>query len=173
MGETNIFLIGFMGAGKSTVARALHTLYGKDRIEMDQKIEEQEGKTISRIFQEDGEAYFRRKETEFLLALPTDRGLVVSCGGGVPMREENVKAMRSRGKIVWLYASPETVFERVRHSHTRPLLEGNMNAGYIQKLMEERRPKYEAAADIIAVTDGKTAAEIGKEIMTRLNAPEG
>ena len=172
MGETNIFLIGFMGAGKSTVARALHTLYGKDRIEMDQKIEEQEGKSITRIFREEGEEYFRRKETEFLLALPEDKGLVVSCGGGVPMREENVKAMRSKGRIVWLYASPETVYQRVHRNHKRPLLEGNMNVDYIRSLMEERLQRYEAAADITVVTDDKTTEEIGKEIMERLTAPE-
>ena len=173
MKETNIFLIGFMGAGKSTAASFLHTFYGKEWIETDKQIEEQEGKSITRIFREEGEEYFRRKETEFLLALPEDRGLVVSCGGGVPMREENVKAMRSKGRIVWLYASPETVYQRVHRSHKRPLLEGNMNVDYIRKLMEERQARYEAASDIIVVTDAKTTEEIGKEIMERLAAPEG
>ena len=173
MKETNIFLIGFMGAGKSTAASFLHTFCGKEWIETDKRIEEQEGKSITRIFREEGEEYFRRKETEFLLALPEDRGFVVSCGGGVPMREENVKAMRSKGRIIWLYASPETVYQRVHRSHKRPLLEGNMNVDYIRKLMEERQARYEAASDIIVVTDAKTTEEIGKEIMERLAAPEG
>ena len=89
------------------------------------------------------------------------------------MREENVKAMRSKGRIVWLYASPETVYQRVHRNHKRPLLEGNMNVEYIRKLMEERQARYEAASDIIVVTDAKTTEEIGKEIMERLAAPEG
>ncbi len=172
MKETNIFLIGFMGAGKSSAASYLHACCGKEWIEMDRRIEEQEGKSITRIFREEGEEYFRRKETEFLLALPEDKGLVVSCGGGVPMREENVKAMRSKGRIVWLYASPETVYQRVHRNHKRPLLEGNMNVDYIRSLMEERLQRYEAAADITVVTDDKTTEEIGKEIMERLTAPE-
>ncbi len=172
MKETNIFLIGFMGAGKSSAASYLHACCGKEWIEMDRRIEEQEGKSITRIFREEGEEYFRRKETEFLLAIPEDKGLVVSCGGGVPMREENVKAMRSKGRIVWLYASPETVFQRVHRNHKRPLLEGNMNVDYIRSLMEERLQWYEAAADITVVTDDKTTEEIGKEIMERLTAPE-
>ena len=72
-----------------------------------------------------------------------------------------------------MYASPETVYQRVHRSHKRPLLEGNMNVDYIRKLMEERQARYEAASDIIVVTDAKTTEEIGKEIMERLAAPEG
>lgn len=161
----NIFLIGFMGAGKSTIARTLQTAYGMHLVEMDEQIEAEEGMKISEIFAQKGEAYFRSLETQLLEALQNQDNMVVSCGGGVPMRECNVEAMRKSGKIVYLSASPETIYERVRHFHTRPLLEGNMNVDYITQLMEIRMPKYMAAADLIVETDGKTAEEICAEVL--------
>lgn len=90
--------------------------------------------------------------------------MVVSCGGGAVLREENVALMKKNGTIVLLTAEPETIFERVRHSSERPVLNGNMNVEYIAGLMEKRRPKYEAAADLVVATDGKRTEEICKEI---------
>lgn len=165
MTEKNIYLIGFMGAGKSTIARALCKMYGMTQMEMDMQIELEEGMKISQIFEEKGEEYFRKKETELLEHCTGMKKLVVSCGGGAAMRECNVAEMKKNGKIVMLSATPETVYERVKNSHDRPLLEGNMNVGYIRELLEIRRPKYEKAADIIVKTDGRTAEEIAKEIM--------
>lgn len=165
MTEKNIYLIGFMGAGKSTIARALCKMYGMTQMEMDMQIELEEGMKISQIFEEKGEEYFRKKETELLEHCTGIKKLVVSCGGGAAMRECNVAEMKKNGKIVMLSATPETVYERVKNSHDRPLLEGNMNVGYIRELLEIRRPKYEKAADIIVKTDGRTAEEIAKEIM--------
>lgn len=163
MTEKNIYLIGFMG--KSTIARALCKMYGMTQMEMDMQIELEEGMKISQIFEEKGEEYFRKKETELLEHCTGIKKLVVSCGGGAAMRECNVAEMKKNGKIVMLSATPETVYERVKNSHDRPLLEGNMNVGYIRELLEIRRPKYEKAADIIVKTDGRTAEEIAKEIM--------
>ncbi len=163
--QDNIFLIGFMGAGKSTVARTLRDLYGMRLIEMDEQIERREGMKISRIFEEKGEAYFRTLETELLEGLQCERNTVVSCGGGVPMRRCNVDAMRRSGRIVYLSAKPETIFARVRHAHNRPLLEGNMNIAYIEKLMQERLPNYLAAADVTVKTDGRSAREICRDIV--------
>lgn len=165
MTEKNIYLIGFMGAGKSTIARALCKMYGMTQMEMDMQIELEEGMKISQIFKEKGEEYFRKKETELLEHCTGMKKLVVSCGGGAAMRECNVAEMKKNGKIVMLSTTPETVYERVKNSHDRPLLEGNMNVGYIRELLEIRRPKYEKAADIIVKTDGRTAEEIAKEIM--------
>lgn len=95
--------------------------------------------------------------------------MVVSCGGGTAMRECNVLEMKKNGKIVLLLASPETIYERVKNFHNRPLLEGNMNVDYISGLMEVRRPKYEAAADISVMTDGRSATEICREIVGKLS----
>ncbi len=164
----NIFLIGFMGAGKSTVARCLHRCYGREMLEMDGVIEEREGMQISRIFETYGEEYFRRLETELLLELQERENLVISCGGGAPLRACNVEAMKKSGKVVFLTATPETVLERVRNSHDRPVIEQNKNAGFIAELMEQRREKYEAAADATVATDGRRPEEICGEIMEKI-----
>lgn len=166
--KINIFLIGFMGSGKSSVSRVLHRKYQMEQLEMDEEIERQEQMTISEIFQEKGEPYFRNLETELLKKIGSRENLVVSCGGGTAMRKENVQIMRNHGRIVLLKASPETVYERVRNSHARPLLEGNMNVSYIRKLMEGRMPAYEEASDFIVETDGKKVEEICREILRQL-----
>ncbi len=160
----HIFLIGFMGAGKSTVALTLKKNYGMEYVEMDRQIEKDAGMTISRIFEIKGEKEFRRMETELIGTFADRKNLVVSCGGGVPMNPENVRLMKSMGTVVYLSAAPETIFERVRHKHHRPLLEGNMNIGYIRKLLEKRLPAYENAADFTVQTDGKSLSEIAEEI---------
>lgn len=167
MMEKNIFLTGFMGAGKSTIARKLQRFYGMQLIEMDEQIEQQEGMRISEIFAEKGEAYFRKLETELLEGMQQKKNTVVSCGGGVPMRDCNVEAMRKSGKIVYLDTSAAAIYHRVKDCHHRPLLEGNMNLDYISRLLEERLPKYLAAADVVISTDGKKADEICREIIER------
>ena len=163
-----IFLIGFMGAGKSTIAECLKQQYGRRVVEMDQRIEEQEQMTISRIFEEKGEEYFRELETELLRELQKDPNLVVSCGGGTPLRSCNMELMRESGRIFFLTASPETVYERVKDSHNRPLLEKNKNLPFIRSLMEERQERYEAAADYLVSTDGRKAEEICREIVGKM-----
>ena len=160
-----IFLIGFMGTGKSTIAEYMRQNYGRAAVEMDEVIEEREGMTIPRIFEEKGEAYFRELETELLQELSGRENLVVSCGGGVPLRACNVELMRRSGTVVFLTASPETVYQRVKNSHNRPLLEKNKNIPFIASLMEERRERYENAADLLTATDGRSAEEICREIM--------
>ncbi len=163
-----IFLIGFMGAGKSTIAECLKQQYGRRVVEMDQRIEEQEQMPISRIFEEKGEEYFRELETELLRELQKDPNLVVSCGGGTPLRSCNMELMRESGRIFFLTASPETVYERVKDSHNRPLLEKNKNLPFIRSLMEERQERYEAAADYLVSTDGRKAEEICREIVGKM-----
>ncbi len=170
--KCNLFLIGFMGSGKTTVANYLKETYRMDMVEMDLVISKREGKSISDIFALHGEEYFRGLETALLEEIQKKSGVVVSCGGGVPMRSVNVDAMGKSGRIVFLRASPETIYERVKDSHDRPLLEGNKNVAYISELLEKRREKYEAAADIFIETDGKKVSEIGEEIMHSLWALE-
>ena len=168
--DQNIVLIGFMGTGKTTVANALRQRFGMDVIEMDQIIAEREGMSISEIFRVHGEPYFRDAETRLLVELQQQSNVVISCGGGTPLREVNVAEMKKNGKVVLLTAEPETVFDRVKDSHDRPVIENNKNAAYIAELMEQRRPKYEAAADIIIHTDGKSAVQICEEIAAEVCA---
>lgn len=161
----HIFLIGFMGSGKSTNAACLARLADAKRIEMDDAITESQGMEIREIFRKYGEEHFRDLETGFIKSLLDREPAVVSCGGGAVLREENVRLMKSMGKIVLLTARPETIFERVKDSGDRPVLNGHMNLEYIKELMETRRPRYEAAADFSVATDGKTAEEICLEIL--------
>lgn len=164
----NIFLIGFMGAGKSTISDYLKNALAMDVVEMDQCIVERQGMSISDIFETYGEEYFRELETNLLVEMQSRSNVVVSCGGGVPMRERNVAEMKKNGRVVLLTAKPETILERVKDNHDRPLLENNKNVSFIADLLEKRRAKYEAAADIVIQTDGKSELEICEELIHRL-----
>ena len=116
----NIVLIGFMGAGKTSISEYLKTLFAMDVIEMDQIIAEREGMTISDIFEVYGEQYFRNLETNLLIEMQSKTNVVISCGGGTPMRECNVVEMKKNGRVVLLTAKPETILDRVKDSHDRP-----------------------------------------------------
>ena len=166
----NIFLIGFMGAGKSTISDYLRTAFAMDVVEMDQIIARRQGMSISDIFETYGEQYFRDLETNLLIEMQSKSNVVVSCGGGTPMRECNVTEMKKNGRVVLLTASPETTLERVKDSHDRPLIENNKTVPFIADLMEKRREKYETAADVIIETDGKNVLEICEEMIRRLRA---
>lgn len=161
----NIFLIGFMGTGKSTIAECLAKDYGMERIEMDQELAERERMSISEIFETYGEAYFRDAETRLLIEIQSEKNKVVSCGGGVVLRDQNLIEMKKGGVAVLLCAKPETILERVRDNDDRPLLRGNMNVEYITDMLDQRWPKYEQAADLIVHTDGKAVEEICREII--------
>jgi shikimate kinase len=164
----NIVLIGFMGAGKSTISEFLKTAFAMDVIEMDQIIAEREGMSISDIFEVYGEQYFRNLETNLLIEMQSRTNVVISCGGGTPMRECNVVEMKKNGRVVLLTAKPETILDRVKDSHDRPLIENNKTVSFIAELMEKRREKYEAAADIVIETDGKDELQICEELIHRL-----
>lgn len=166
--DYNIVLIGFMGSGKSTISEFLKTAFAMDVIEMDQIIAEREGMSISDIFEVYGEQYFRDLETNLLIEMQSRTNVVISCGGGTPMRECNVVEMKKNGRVVLLTAKPETILDRVKDSHDRPLIENNKTVSFIAELMEKRREKYEAAADIVIETDGKDELQICEELIHRL-----
>lgn len=161
----NLFLIGFMGSGKSTVARMLSRDTGAELIEMDENIEAEAGMLIKEIFEQYGEAHFRDLETQLLARIGEKNGAIVSCGGGTILRPENVELMKQSGVIVCLQASPETIYERVKKSNSRPLLNGNMNLDYIKELMLKRVPLYEAAADRVVSVDHKKVFEVVDELL--------
>lgn len=168
-GKRHIALIGFMGVGKSTVSRALHRLSRRPEIDTDQRIVKQQGCPISQIFEERGELYFRQLETDLIDGLATMEPGIISCGGGMALRDLNVKKLRAIGEIVFLTAEPETIYERVKNSTDRPLLNGNMNVPFIRELMEKRRPFYEKAATVTVSTDGKSAEQIAREILSAVS----
>lgn len=165
----NIVLIGFMGSGKSTVSDYLSTTFAMDVIEMDQYIVEKQRMSIPDIFDTYGEEYFRNLETKLLIDMQKrQENVIISCGGGVAMRDENVIEMKKNGRVVLLTASPQTILERVKSNEDRPILKGNKNVQFISDLMEKRREKYYAAADVVIETDNKSVLEICEEIVAKL-----
>lgn len=164
----NVFLIGFMGAGKSTIAKKLREDLQMELVEMDARIVEEQGMSINDIFAQYGEDHFRDIESQLIVTLGEEGNTIVSCGGGVVVRPQNVKYMKKSGKVVFLSATPETIYDRVKNSTERPILNGHMNVEYIAELMEKRRALYEAAADIKIDTDQKSREEICKEIIDKL-----
>lgn len=157
-----------MGAGKSSVAEGLGTLLKLPVVEMDQYISENEHMTIPEIFEKKGEAYFRQCETELLRSCCTEEARIISCGGGVAMRQENVEVMHSCGTVILLTATPEVILERVKGNNDRPILQNKKNVKDIAELMELRRPKYEAAADITIDTSKLDVKQVCQSILKEI-----
>lgn len=161
----NIVLIGFMGSGKTTVGHALEQTYGYSLIDTDAYIEESEGMSISRIFAEYGETYFRQVETKALRKLKESvHHAVISTGGGMPLRRENARLLRELGKVCYLQVTEEEIWRRVKDSHDRPLLECDDPREKIHSMMTERHPRYMEAARYFIIAKNRTPEEIAKEI---------
>jgi len=161
--KKNIVLTGFMGTGKTAVGRELSRMLGMRLVELDEEIEKAEGMAIRDIFSRYGEGYFRDRETEMVKRFSREEGVVISTGGGVVLREENMAALRENGIIVCLWAEPETILARTGGSDERPLLNVDNPEKKIRELLDYRRPFYEKA-DIMIITDNKTPFEIAQEI---------
>ncbi len=157
-----------MGCGKSTVAAKLNQAYGMHVVEMDQEISVRQKMSIPEIFEQYGEEYFRDLESDLLKKIQVGSNQVISCGGGVVLREQNVAEMKKNGKIVLLTAKPENILRRVIGNDDRPVLKGRKTIKDISELMEARREKYESAADMIVATDDKNITEICEEIMQKI-----
>ncbi len=134
----------------------------------DAMIVKQEGMSITDLFDKYGEPYFRDLESKTVCSLEDMGQAVISCGGGLVMREENVANLKKSSRIVLLTATPQTTLERVKNSTERPILNGNMNVEYIAQLMEKRREAYQKAADITVATDHKDVAAICAELVQKL-----
>mgnify|MGYP001824849480 CR=1 FL=1 len=165
---SNIVLIGFMGSGKSTIAKSLASELDKKVIDMDHEIEREEGRSIADIFKEDGEVYFRDLETDFLERMKGKKNKILSTGGGVILREENIKLLNHIGTVVFLQADVNHIYNNVQGSTNRPLLDVNDVLGEIQVRLEAREPYYLGAANVIIQTSGKTVDAITREIVTIL-----
>lgn len=138
----SLVLIGFMGSGKTTLGVKLSYRLRMPVEDTDRLIERREGRSVSEIFADDGEEYFRRLETELLEELAEKAGgRIYSVGGGTPVREENRRLLKRLGRVIYLKASPETVYERIRDDATRPLLQCPDPLGRIRQLLgSARRP---------------------------------
>lgn len=161
----NIILIGFMGCGKTTVGLRLSYRLRCPVTDTDKEIEREEKRSISDIFAEDGEAYFRDRETACLRKLLQENGgRILSVGGGLPVRKENRELLRELGQVFYLRASAETIYERLKHDTTRPLLQGSDPREKIRALLGERDACYMDTADVVIDVDGKDFETILGEI---------
>ena len=161
-----VFLTGFMGTGKSTVAKRLSAFTGQVVCEMDALIEERAGCTINEIFAREGQEGFRRRETELLVEIGRESGVIVSCGGGVVTREENIHILRRSGYVFLLRAGLETLMERLSgETATRPLLQGEDASQRVASLLAEREEAYQKAAHFVIDTDGLSPDEIALAIL--------
>ena len=172
MAKSNLYLIGFMGTGKTTVSRSLSEVLGYEEIDTDAQIVCQQNQSIAEIFASSGEQAFRDMETKLLCELGRERHKIISCGGGMAMRQENVRLMQENGVVVLLTALPETILARVQGDNERPILQGNMNMSYIEGLLAKRNPHYQAAAEVVVATDWQSPEEIAKEIEKKLVSGE-
>lgn len=167
--DYNIMLIGFMGAGKTTVSKQLTIDLKMPEVDMDAYIFEHENMSIPEIFDKVKEEGFRKIETQCLKEIQSEKGKIVSCGGGAVLKDENVLIMKDGGIIVLLTAEPSTIYERVKGSNDRPILNGNMNVEFIEQLMNKRKNRYLQVADVIISTDNKSVKEISREISVKLS----
>lgn len=172
----NLILIGYRATGKTTLASLLASRLGWDWIDADVAIEQRSGKSIASIFAEDGEPAFRDVEALVIAEqLGRDR-LVLATGGGAPMRPESRQAMKSRGKVVWLKALPETILGRMSGDQTtaarRPNLTEKGPLDEIVHLLSVREPVYREAADLEVDTESKTPESLADEILGGLDLPE-
>ena len=165
-GARNIILEGFMGSGKTTVSQILADKLSLEMLDTDAAIVEAEGRSINKIFADDGEEVFRDMETALLATAVSEhfREMVISLGGGLVLREENREMLKELGKVIYLRTSPETVYERIKSDDSRPLLKGEDPFSKIKKLQADRGPVYESCADIIVDTDNLTPEEIASRI---------
>lgn len=157
-----------MGSGKTCVGERLASQLLFTFQDTDQMIEHKTGTTISHVFEEKGETYFRDLETELLqnLLVHLDKS-VLSTGGGLPLREENSNMLRQLGTVFYLKTSKETIISRVKNDRSRPLLQGDVLETKVKDLLTKREPIYEKVCDYTVITDDKTIDQVVNEIHQR------
>ena len=163
-----IVLIGFMGAGKSSVGRTLARMTGLSRFDTDEMVAARFGLSIAEIFAKHGEEKFREAETKTLRELSGKAQAIVVTGGGIVLRPENVELLREIGTIVYLSADEETLFKRISRRQTRPLLRTENPRATLNELLEKRLPFYRSAADVEVDTSHLKHDEVARTILNRL-----
>lgn len=163
-----LVLIGYMGAGKTTIGRKLSQQLQIPFYDTDSYIEEKQGRCISDIFAENGEEYFRCLETEYLKELlEQERDGILSTGGGLPLRKENRELLKKMGRTVYLQVSKDTILERLKEDTTRPLLQVADRETRIEEMLQMRHPVYMETADLTIVADGREIDSIVQEILDK------
>ena len=166
--KKNIILIGYMGCGKTTLGKKLSYRKQAAFLDTDMMIEKKQEKTISEIFEKQGEEAFRQMETDCLTEIAgyKDR-YIISVGGGLPLRQENRELLKKLGCVIYLRAKPDTIYDRLKNDVTRPLLQGDDPKKKIREMLLVRGPVYEQAADAVVDVDEKGYEAIIKEILEK------
>lgn len=164
----HVYLVGFMGAGKSTVGEMVAGRLGMPFIDLDTSIEDRAGMSIADIFARDGEESFRALETQELARASAGDDVVIACGGGIVGDPRNIDLMRMSGTVVYLKVGLADVFARADADGSRPLLAGGPEA--VQALLESREPLYEAAADLVVGTGSRSPEEVAEAIAKQVVA---
>jgi len=166
--NSNIFLVGLMGSGKTTIGRALAKKLNKRFVDADHEIEARTGATIPLIFEIEGEASFRQREADVIRDLTAQEGLVLATGGGAIINEQSRAFLKSRGTVVYLRASVASILQRTSHDKSRPLLQTADPKARIEELARERGPYYEEVAHIIIETGRPNVQSVVQNILARL-----
>jgi len=165
----NIFLIGPMGSGKTTIGRQLSTILGKRFVDADHEIERRTGVSIPTIFDIEGEPGFRSRESLAIADLTLDHNIVLATGGGAVLSDENRSLLAERGTVVYLQATPDILYERTKRDRNRPLLQTDDPRGKIVELLKIREPLYLQAADLVIETGHRSPQSVARDIVTRLS----
>src|SRR5574341_1803218 len=164
----NLYLVGMMGAGKTTVARSLARRLRLEFVDSDHEIEARCGVKIPVIFEIEGEAGFRAREAQAIAELTRRDGIVLATGGGVVLLDENRRLLAARGTVVYLRATPEHLFERVRQDRNRPLLATPDPLKRLRELYAERAPLYRSIADVVIDTGRQSAQVLARSLLEQL-----
>ena len=165
----NIFLVGPMGAGKTTIGRQLAAALSCEFLDSDLEIQRRTGVDIPTIFEFEGESGFRRREQQVIDELTQRQPVVLATGGGAILNEQNRRHLTSRGFVVYLNCSPEQQYARTERDRNRPLLHTGDPLQRLRELMQERDPLYRQVADLVISTERRNAASVVKEIRSRLD----
>ena len=160
----NIVLVGLMGAGKTSVGLCLEQKTGRQFLDSDNIIEKEQGCSISEIFEKNGEAFFRKLESEVILRISGYNDKIIATGGGSVQNLQNLEYLRKNGQIFYLKALPEELYIRIKSQNNRPLLQNENPRGTLKNLLKLREENY-LKADIIIETSGKSVEDITEEIL--------
>ena len=164
----NIFLVGLMGSGKTTIGRSLAKRLNLRFVDADQEIETRTGASIPLIFEIEGEASFRQREADVIRDLTAQQGIVLATGGGAVLNENSRRLLRERGTVIYLRASVASLIQRTSHDKNRPLLQTADPKAKIEALSRERAPLYQEVAHIIIETGRPNVHSVVQNILSQL-----
>ena len=166
--NTNIFLVGLMGSGKTTIGKALAKRLSLRFVDADHEIEARTGASIPLIFEIEGEASFRQREADVIRDLSSQQGIVLATGGGAVLNEQSRRWLRERGTVIYLKASVASILQRTSHDRNRPLLQTSDPKAKIEELSRQRAPLYQEVAHITIETGRPNVQSVVQNILAQL-----